>query len=205
MPEQSTVQVNIVDAPESWGAVVASLTAALQNPDNILIELMELELTPDPVRVHSSIGEIEYDGKTWLGVGSFGQISELESNVDSAAAEIVATMSLVNDVATKAALLLGGQSGRPVTRHWGLIDYNSGALIAAAPVWYGLFDSAKITVSDTLGQVVEVTMTDEMARHNRTQAGTYSDAWQRARYADDRIFEHVESLDSVPVQWGRRD
>lgn len=204
MPIDNTTKIHITKERTSWGEQVASLSSALQNPNNVAIDLLELHLTPDPVYVHSSIGDIEYDGKTWLGVGNLGRLSETESSMDSAAAEIVAELSLVGDESLRAALMIGGQSGRNAVRHRGVIDADEGHLVAAAPIWYGLFDSAKITQSEDMGEVVEITLTDEWARQKTRRGGTYSHAWQSARHAGDKIFEHVESLDAAPVQWGPR-
>lgn len=204
MAREGTTQIHITPEPTSWGVLVDELAIALQDPDNISIDLLEIALTPYPVYLHTAIGDIEYDGKTWVGIGNLGGLTETESSMDFAAAEMVAEMSLVNDTATKAALILGNQSGRAVTRHRGVINPDTGALITAAPIWYGIFDYAKLTHSEDLGEVVECTFTDEMARQSTTRGGTYSDAWQQARYPGDLIFEHVESLDAAPVQWGPR-
>lgn len=204
MAGEGTTQIHITPEPKSWGEKVDALSIALQDPTNIAIDMLEIDLTPDPVYLHTAIGDIDYDGKTWLGIGNLGALSETESSMDFAAAEMVAEMSLVNDTATKAALILGNQSGRAVVRHRGVIDPNDGTLITAAPIWYGLFDHAKLTESEERGEVVQCTFTDEMARQSTKRGGTYSDAWQQARHPGDRIFEHVESLDAAPVQWGPR-
>ena len=56
--------------------------------NQILTLLVELDFQAQPVRLHSGVGTIAWNGGEWLGVGALGKISNVSESTDLQPARI---------------------------------------------------------------------------------------------------------------------
>lgn len=195
--EFGTITVNFHDDPDDDAG---ELAAALEAGHSRVV-FLELDLAPDPIRVHSSIADIDYDGKPWIGVGTLGGLSDVDTGSALAAPEIQAQLTLVGDASLRAVIAQGNYSGRAASIHLGAIHTLNGDLITALPIWWGFIDRASIENGATTCTAV-VNLTDEMARHDTAPGGTYTHADHVSRHPDDPFFQHVQKIQDMPVNWG---
>lgn len=195
--DTGTITAKIIDdVPDPW----ATLAAAIENGHGRVL-LVDLDFAPDPVRVHSSIGDLVHDGRTFIGVGTLGGLSDLDPGADLSAPEIQARLALVGQSALRATLALGGYQGRGAEILLGVVDNESGVLIDAVPIWWGFIDRAMIEESDE-ASVAVVNLTDELARHDTPSGGTYTHEDQIARHPGDLFLQHVQSIQDMEIPWG---
>ena len=58
-----------------------------------LLHFIYLDFESAPVRAHSGVGTIQWDGHDWLGFGDLGTISQVAENIDVQPARVRLTLS----------------------------------------------------------------------------------------------------------------
>jgi hypothetical protein len=162
---------------------------------------VEMHFISEVVRVWNGLGTINWNGQSWLGVGSLGSISTIEEGATVEAKGITLTCSgldptLLNDT------LENYQVGLPVTVWFGLFDA-SGALIPDPILSFaGRMDQPSLSV-DGQTATISINCESKLLDMNVSCETYLTNEWQRVEFSGDRGLEYVNSLQERQINWGR--
>jgi hypothetical protein len=161
----------------------------------------ELDFASGFVRCHSGLGTINWGGNDWLGVGTFGTVSQLDESAELAKKTTVYTLTgIPNSVISLS--LNDYYQGRSAKLYFGVIGDNGD--LVSEPI---LIDQGLMDVADSLqGETCNVSITSEnrFALWERPQVRRYTDEDQRARFPDDTGLRYIDQAASKEIYWGRK-
>jgi hypothetical protein len=152
------------------------------------------------VRTWSGLGDLIWDGQTWLGTGNLLQISAIEENAETVAAGAVISLSGVPVELISLALnsIRQGANGKI---YLGFLSNNA---VVADPllVFEGKLDVAYIE-EDGETATVSISYESRLIDLQKPRESRYTDKDQQQVYPGDRGFEFVPSLQEKTLNWGR--
>ena len=107
------------------------------------VRLIFIDWPGGAVYAHTGRGDIVFQGKTWLGVGSFGSVSDLELNDNVGAHTVNLGISGI-DPKTLTEVVTQNVINREVELYYGVLD-EDWQLIGAHPYFYGRVSGTSIT------------------------------------------------------------
>lgn len=180
------------------------LVAALAQPSVRLVGFLEGRFTGGTVNFWTGVGEISFNGKTWIGAGNLVGISEIEESSDVKAIGVTFSLNGIPSEIVSAALQDVHQ-GDPMDCWIGAFDVDTGVLICD-PVDDLLFNGkADVpTISDD-GQTATIAVTAEnrLIDLERARERRYTPEDQHIDYPGDKGFDYVAALQSQDIVWGR--
>jgi hypothetical protein len=175
--------------------------AASKEPQVYAITMAELKLDSGDINVHTSIGPIDFNGTIYQGIGDFGDVSEIEENIETSASNVDLSLSGINNAYVSVALNENYQ-GREVNLYIGLIDISSNLLIADPTlIFRGDINSMNVQVGETT--TVTVNVTNKLVNWQKVEARRYTDADHRSRFPDDGFFKYVDELEEREILWNK--
>ena len=192
-----------------------------QDPDNALInasrdislgaqtELLSTSVRPfflvscafadETVYMWTGAGNLTWSGHTYLGVGSFGNISPIIESIDTQAQGIQLSLSsipldLLNQSMTQM------QTGKQCWVYLGFMDESGNVIADPIPAFMGMMDQPTINI-DTNTATVTISVENRLSDLNRSRGGRYTDADQRARYPNDGSLKYVSWLSDQFIDW----
>lgn len=152
-----------------------------------------------PAYAHSGVGNIEFDGNTYLGVGTFGMLDEvIESEEINAKAFQMGLSGVDSDQLTVA--LDSGKYGDVITFYEGYLS-DDGTLVDDP--WLlarGIFENAEAVLDDE--NVVIINVKHDIAMLEEKDGSRFSDEDQQNRFSGDLGLEFVTDATSVKLTWG---
>lgn len=181
--------------------LTAAFIAELEKETKTVAIFFEGEFATGTVYLWSGLGEIDFDGKTWVGFGGvLTSISKVKETSNIRADGIIITLSAIDET-IRSLILQEVQQGKPGTLFIGFLD-DSGAVVADPAIAFeGRLDVP--TQRDT-GQEITVSITYENRLRDleRVREYRYTHESQKLLYADDLGFEYVPSLQDWNGKWG---
>ncbi len=161
--------------------------------------LVELDFASGIVYAHSGVGNFIWGGKTYLGVGRLGKVSEIEETESLQANAIKLELSGV-DPANVSISLNEEYQGRPARLY--LAYLNENYQLIGDPV--GPFSGQMDTMDGELGKVSTITLTVEsrLVDWMRARVRRYTDADQQVEYPGDKGLEYVSQMAERQLPWG---
>ena len=159
--------------------------------------LVKLEFST-PVYAHSGIGNISYDGNTYLGVGDFGSANEVRESAQLGPSPIELRLSGI-DSALLAESMSAANYGDLVTIYSGY-RLDDGTLVGDP--W--IVTRGKIEFpSSSRGEdnTIILRVQHDLAVLDEIPGAKFSDEDQVTRYPADRGFEFVEEQGSLRLPW----
>jgi hypothetical protein len=178
-------------------ALTTEFTASSFRP----ILFFEGEFDGGFTRVWSGLGTIEWDSKSWTGVGYLGGISPIDESGDVRANGVAVSLSGIPSSLVSTALQSARQ-GLPGKIWIGALD-STGAVVADPYLaFHGRLDVPEI---DDGGDTATITITYEsrLIDLERPRERRYTAQDQRIDYSDDQGFDFVNSLQDKQLTWGR--
>lgn len=174
--------------------------AAVLASDNIPLLVMA-ELLPEsgPIRVHSGVGDLVYNGNTFLGAGEFGRISDLQESTETDAQGMVMELSGVNPALVSSSLNDEFQ-GRKARIWIAVLDADHQVVGDPIGPWTFIMDAPDSEVGETA--VLRLGLENRMADWRRPRVRRYTDADQQQEYPGDRFFEFVGESVEYEIIWG---
>lgn len=161
--------------------------------------LCELMLST-PIRVHSGLGSLTWDSKTWLGVGNLGGVSEIEEGVDVSARPLVLSLSGIPSEYITMALTEEYRNKR--ARLWiGFLEVSGGFKDTPSQVFGGRV-STMTTSDDGTNCTLSVSLESRLADLRRARVSRYTHEEQIKRYPGDFGLSFVARLANAPIYWG---
>lgn len=177
-------------------AMLTALSASILRP----AIFVDMQFANGSRHVWSGIGTRVWNGKSYIGVGSFGSISPIEEGTTVEAKGIALTLSGI-DANLLADTLQEIQIGLPVTVFLALFDA-SGSLIAdPLTSWAGRIDQPEFTISGSEATIV-VKCESRILDLNVPSDRRYTQADQAIDHTGDLGFQFVNSLQEVTLYWG---
>ena len=172
----------------------AQLTASIVQP----CILAQCQFRNETIYAWTGIGTLSWNGHTWLGVGTLGQMSQISETTDLSAQGWTLTLSgipsnLLTDTldemstAEQALLYLGFLS--------------NGSLIGdPIPAGVGMMDQPTIDLS-AQEATITIDVETRLSDLQRSRGGRYTDADQRSRYPGDGSLRFVSHMQDVFINW----
>jgi hypothetical protein len=178
-------------------AQITEITAQNMRP----ILLCQLLFTSGWLYLWSGIGPLSWNGQTWTGVGSLGQVSAVPETSDVAAAGIQFSLSGIPS-GVLASALSEVRQGSPVILWQGFLTAAGGVVASPNQAWNGRMDSCMVNEA---GDTATITITAEsrMMDLNRSRERRYEKQDQIIDFAGDLGFDYVPSLQELSIVWGR--
>ena len=166
------------------------------------VRFYEGEFASGTTRLWTGVGTITWDGKSWLGVGHLGGVSNIEETTEIKATSVTVFLSGVPS-ANIALVLSEARQGKPGRIWEGARDEISGAILAdPAKSFEGRLDVADI---DEQGETstVRITYASRLADLETARERRYTHQDQQIDFSGDLGFEFIGSLQDKVISWGR--
>lgn len=149
--------------------------------------------------VHSGVGEREYKGNTYLGIGELGSIGQIKEDGKANAKRLSVSISLT-DTALVREVLADDPIGNEANLDIVVLDEDL-RIIDGDVLFNGTIGDLDIVKGDIAK--ITLSLVDWLEVWNRPiQNNLYSDAAQQALYPGDQFFDQVELLASKPLNSG---
>ncbi len=183
-------------------AIDPTLLAALSSPDFWPVHLVQVQFQLSTCYAWTGLGELLWNGNTFLGVGSLGKLGDYIEGVDLRADGTSLKLSGIDPIWLNDALN-DIWLGAPAYRWLGAVQAGTNTLIGTPwPVFVGQVDKPTVT---TAADQIEIALPLETRLINgaRANARTYTTNDQHSNgYPDDTGFNWVESLNCIALNWG---
>jgi hypothetical protein len=177
----------------------AALSTEIEQPVLRPFYAVAIDL-PDPAYAWSGIGEIMFDSKTFLGVGSLGGISGAAEQSDGTASGLGLTLSGIDPDFTTY-LIEQPYRGARVDLYIGALDEGFANVVA----WkrHSVWRINRVSVVDG-ADTSKISVECETAFLDQTRARVrrFTDEEQQRRYAGDKFFEYMAAMQEVRIIWG---
>lgn len=181
-------------------ALSTAMAAALAADAKSLVILIKAEFDSGDVRLHTGLGDLIFNGETYLGRGAAIGIDLPGETAAVRASGGTVTLSGV-DPSVLALADTEHYQGRPISIWLGAKDA-TGALIADPdPAFVGIMDVIEPEDSAASARVI-VTIENRSALLDKAIERRLTPEDQALTYPDDRGFEFVAGLAQRVVQWG---
>jgi len=179
----------------------ATLAAEIVKPELNPIFLVKIETSGDTVFAWTGIGDLVWNGDTYLGTGIFGSFDKVEEATDGVAAGLQYALSGIPEDVVSAAVGLIRQ-GKEATLYFATLD-NNGKFVGNKIVVHrgatdvpGLEDGA-----DTA--TIRLSTESKAIDQQRARIRRYTTEDQKIDDPTDVGFEYVEGLQDRRLPWGR--
>lgn len=149
----------------------------------------------------SGLGDLVYDGETYLGVGDLLSISSVKETADISASGLNVMLSGVKSSLVAVAKNQDYQ-GRPLTLSFGAFN-DSGDLVAdPVVVFSGFMDT--MTIAETGDySTISIAVENKLIAFERSKIRRYTAEDQKIDHPTDKGFEFVASIGEKEIVWGR--
>jgi len=180
--------------------LTSAFKTAIGSQEVLIGAIVEIDYPDNPVRAWSGVGELEWDGKTWTGVGDVGQISAI---MEKAGAQAGAVKLTLNGVPPEArARALENSSASRVMRFWlAAFEEDEAGVWSVLPdpwkVFQGLTDVHKLHAG-----AIEVNIETALTRLRQAKIARYTHQEQQRHFPGDMGCEYGASVNEKPFYWG---
>lgn len=180
--------------------IAANMLAAIDEAEVILRWVGEFDFSSGFVRVWTGYGDLTWDSKTWLGIGGFGSIGEIQESEEIRANGISVTLSgVVNELLPK---VLGERYHNRSAKIWLMALNSSGVVADPVRVFTGRMDTAHVSEGKDTGSIT-MTLESRMADLRRHKGRRRTDQDQRLIDPDDTGLRYTAGLQNAELFWGR--
>lgn len=147
----------------------------------------------------TGVGELVYNGNTYLGVGDLASIGKVTEAADVQAYGLTLTLSgidqnLLNESLTDI------KQGAPAILYFALLDSTGAIYGTPYPMFSGNVDKSSVHIgTDTVS--ISLQLENRLADLQRPSNRRYTSADQQLYYPGDSIFDSVESLNDIALLW----
>ena len=179
-------------------ANTANETAAAA--DNVPLRLLlDLDFASGMVYAHSGVGDIVWNGNTYLGVGAYGGFRQISEEAQVNPKPVTVTLAAIPGELISSAMTEVYQ-GRTATLWWGIVN-DAGAWVANPEIlWTGVMDTMQVELSQGLGQIALVLEDPDYAQ---PQCRRYTLQDHQLDYAGDRGLEYLSRIPGFKGNWGQ--
>lgn len=159
--------------------------------------LLKLDFS-DPAYIHSSFGELVFDGNTYIGVGDFGAISTLREQAKLGPAPLELALSGVNPLLIQESLD-STEYRATVTLYEGYRQDDGTLADDPWVVWSGWWEHASMSLG--ANNAIRATAQHDLSILNEKDGSRYSDEDQQQLYSGDVGFEFTPYMADLQLAW----
>lgn len=178
-----------------------AVATALSAGHVVLITFAKLDFPSGTIYVHNSIGTYSWGGQNWLGVGDFGEISNIEEGADVSPYKITLTLSGL-DATISGAALTEDYYLQPVSVYLGALNSNDSLISDPTVVWEGVMDQMNISIGESGGDAIQLTAESELARFDKSSNRKFTHSQQQNDHLNDVFFEFMSDIEDAKIRWG---
>lgn len=161
--------------------------------------LVILTFKSKTVYVWSGVGNLVYNGNTYLGVGSLGSIDPITESADVHAYGTSVALSGI-DPTILGECLTDIQLGAPATIMLALLDSNGNILGTPQTIFAGVVDKP-VVAPGTKEVTIKLALETKLTNLSRANQRRYTSADQNLYYPNDAFFSWVEQLNDIALKW----
>ena len=181
--------------------IPAALKEHLSGRITRAIALVFIDIETDPLHIHNDVGNIAWDGHTWMGAGDLGGIDAIDEDDALAPDSYNLTLGGI-DADLVADFRAERHIGRDARIWLAARDLATGALVGQPlTVLVGVVEGATASGGGRVGAVT-LQVADERALLGRPGNLLFDDGQQRIRHPGDGFFQHVAFAGERDVLWG---
>ncbi|RYG16305.1 hypothetical protein EON82_25170 [bacterium] len=159
-----------------------------------------LDVLGDPLHAWTGLGPVEWNGHTWLGLGSLAGVEPIEEYSDVRAGSLKLTLSPVPDsVFATNNLAEITYKRRTAEIYLALFDGDSRNLVGVEMLMRGSMDTLQLSRAPE-ASTIKLAVVNELARLRDSWGSLYTDAHQRAVHPTDTGLRFVASLQDVTIK-----
>ena len=180
----------------------STLMAALSSSYVEIVHLVQLNFRSQTCYAWSGVGSLEWNGNTFLGIGSLGTLGDFKESTEVRADGTSVMLSGIDPVFLGEALT-DIQLGASAYRWLGAVEPGTRTLIGTPYLLFsGQVDKPSIyTGPDKI--TINLALETRLINHARASNRRYTTNDQHANgYPDDTFFNWVESLNDIALRWG---
>lgn len=153
------------------------------------------------VRMWTGIGEIEWNGQTWLGAGAMASVSPVRETSEVVAEGLSVTLAgIPTDLLS---LVLNEVQQNNTGRIWLAFMDDDGSIVAdPALAFVGRLDTSNVR-DDAESLTVTIQYESRLRDFERNRSFRYTTESQETLFADDKGFDFVPSLQEWNGVWGK--
>jgi hypothetical protein len=177
--------------------MVAQLSASLIRP----VLLLQMHFTSGDAFMWSGIGNLQWNGQTWLGMGTMGTISPIEESSEIKATNVTFTLSgIAHDMVQKS---LGEmRQGYPVKLWFGSLGDANNVLADPLQIFAGRMDVPTIDDGATTS-TISIAVENRLIDLNRSRERRFTDQDQQIDHPGDLGFQYVQFIQTWSGTWGK--
>lgn len=170
------------------------------NRDSINVaRLVELDITDAPQYLWEGVGNIQWNGKTFLGLHHLAEISPVKETADPKEQQLSLTLNCLGQVESFASLRDLEFQGRAIEIHYAGISEERNEVIAVETAFTGRMDSLKVSTASA-GSRIELTATNEMAFLKKSWARFQTDSDHRADFPGDTSRRFIPAIQDLKIR-----
>lgn len=176
-----------------------AIDTALAGSNVPMVVFVEMDFPSGFLRINNSAQSFDWNGYSWLGIGSLGSIDQITESSDMAANGIALSISGIPS--ENVALALGQKyQGRSCKVWFALLD--SSYQVIADPI--GSFNYRMDTMDIELGETATIRVSAEsrLVDWERANVTRYTDEEQQKLYPGDLGLQFVPQMAEKELRWG---
>ena len=160
--------------------------------------LLEIAFKNGVTRVHSGLGEILFEGETFLGLGDIGKVSVIRQESGDSPDRLNLTLSSFDDT-VRGEALEARYVGQPVKLWLAVLDEDY-RIQASQMIWRGSISDGGVQVGET--NQITLTVSNRLEDWDKARPDRYTDESHQSRHPGDRFFIYVPVMAEYPIYWG---
>jgi len=165
------------------------------------ILLFEAQFDSGTLYMWSGVGDLSYGGHTYAGAGSLISVDVISEVNGTQSTGITVQLSGIPDSLITNAMTENYQERLAIVT-MALLDENESIIASPVVLFSGPMDALNIQDSgNTI--VLNMSIENRLIALETPRISRYTDEEQKIRYAGDKGFEYVNSIQELPILWGK--
>jgi len=187
----------------------AAMISALESGvHHRFVHLFELQMKSATDRLWTGMGDLSWNGETWIGVGAPTVIDDFEQGFEGGVGPASITLPSADPARIAEILSLDEITGRPAIFYVGIFDVDAGAILAdPVAIFERRMRRGQLNRRlETFTLYFDHPLVDSLRRHKRTRSHIDQRDWANALGTPlDDFFVDVVMARQVPRQWPAAD
>lgn len=185
----------------------SDLAAALDAKVVVPFVLGEIRFKSGRANAWSGIGDLSWDGKTWLGLGALLEVGSVTEGTAVEAQGTTVTLAGIGKAFGSSTMveeaLTDIRLGASAKLWFGLISTTTGAIIGTPYMYFsGTVDKPTVVTDPEAGTSITLALENRLINLQRASNRKYTSADQRLEFPDDMFFDWVEILQDIALREG---
>jgi len=181
--------------------LTSAMVSEITNDKLAPILLLKIELDSGTLFMWSGIGDIVWNGDTYVGVGNLLGVGETVETEEVEARGLNLTLSGIPNTMISLALSEDYQ-GRSVSIWFGCMDSSLNIIADPEMIFKGRLDVMTISENADTSSI-KVSCENNLIILTQTKERTYTPEDQKLDYPSDTFFDQVADLQDKEITWGR--